>query len=118
MLCEARPRRFLFLHHLGFDGGLQSLGQVDVLEHDVVEHQQVANFLARDFERPAFDLLPFLDDDLGAAQGGQFLDRFGHARLDQGLKRVAGVLAKNAYDGRLRHAVQDANVNLHLLQIR
>ena len=115
LLGETGPRGLLFLDHLRLDGVFERLGEVDVLQHDILNHDYVAHFQPRAFERPAFHFLPLLDDHLGGAQRGDFVDGLCHPRFDQRFEGDTFVVAKKGDDRGWRHAVKDAHIDFHLL---
>src|SRR5436190_13318866 len=66
LLQVFRALRFLFLHHLGFDGVLQFLGQANVLNDNVFQQNQAAHLLLCERQSFAFDLLTRLHNLLRA----------------------------------------------------
>ena len=49
--------------------------------------------------------------------GRDFLDGFLHARSNEAVKRIAGILLVDLHHGSFGHAVEDAQVHLDLLKI-
>src|SRR5688500_2166912 len=97
LLGKTRPGGFLLLHHFGLDSFLEHAGETDILEHQVIQRQEVLNLFSRASERTGFDLFALLHNHLRGAQGGEFLERFGHAWLNQTGKRVALIISKKRY---------------------
>jgi hypothetical protein len=58
----------LLLHHLGLDGVLELLREADVLDHEILEYEQVADLGAGALEGGQLDLLSRLHDVGGRLQ--------------------------------------------------
>ena len=92
LLDEFRFRGLLLLNHFLFDRFLEFVGQIDILDDDVLHYEKVANLFPRQVQRDDFDRLTFLYDLFRGLRCRRFLHRFLNARRDQSIHRIAGVL--------------------------
>ena len=68
---------------------LSSLVNSDVLDHDVLDDQQVADLRAGEFEGAGLDEFAVLDDLLRALLRGGFLESLLDPGRDEGVERFA-----------------------------
>lgn len=102
-----RLRVLPFLHHLGLDGVLELFGKRDVLDHDIFDDEEGAEFLAGDFDRERVLICSRFFTICSALCNCDFLQGFLDARGDQALEWAAEVVLVKLHDGGLRNAEED-----------